>query len=126
MGHFWRRVGRGTGTNRLNEPLLFYSLLYNFMCSSSENCSAKLNVKPPPYLRFIYAYKKRSEVRIICGDRSIMIQAATGEQGPQGPFPFITLTEKKEERGELLEGFCIHSEDRFNELWDKLKELVTK
>jgi len=112
---------------RINEHLLFYSLLYNFMCVGSENCSTKLNVKPQldvaPRLifKFVLGRSEGTQAAIECGNRNIQINRASGEA-----LPFITLTEKKEEGGELLEGFCIHSETVFNTLWDKLKEMPTR
>ncbi len=94
------------------------------MCVGSENCSSKLNVKPRldvvPRLifKFVLGRDKETQAVIECGNRNIQISRASGEA-----LPFITLTEKKEEEGELLEGFCIYSETVFNTLWDKLKEM---
>ena len=74
-----------------------------------------------PYFHLVNKPKLGAE--LVCGGRTILLRGSTGERGPVGPFPFITLTERKEE-GDFMEGFCIHSEDRFNEVWDKLKELM--
>ena len=60
-------------------------------------------------------------ISIICGDRRITMRPATGEQGPGGPFPFIILAEEISKAG-----FCVHSEDVFNELWNKLEEMLTR
>jgi len=87
------------------------------MCSSSENCSAKLNVKPK-FPWFLMSENFKDGVSIICGDRKITVRPATGETGPEGPFPFIILTEK-----DRIKGFCVHSEDVFDKLWEILKEL---
>jgi len=64
-------------------------------------------------------------ISLICGDRKITVRPATGETGPDGPFPFIILTEKDEEgeRGRgTHQGFCVDSEDVFDKLWEALKE----
>ena len=87
------------------------------MCSSSENCSAKLNVKPKlPW--FLMSENFKDGVSIICGNRTITVRPATGERGSDGPFPFIILTV---DAFPSL-GFCIHNEDIFDKLWEALKE----
>ncbi len=67
-------------------------------------------------------------VTIICGDRRIIVRPATGEQGPEGPFPYITLMREgrldSTKRVRANDGFCLHSEDAFNEIWNKLEEIL--
>lgn len=97
---------------------------------------AKDEVAPdgsPPKLRvnpnfpwFMMSENFSDGISIICGDRRILVRPATGEMGPKGPFPFITLTREGLARADGKDGFCLHSEDVFNELWGKLEEMLTR
>lgn len=75
----------------------------------------------PNYPWFMMSKNFNDGITLICGERRILVRPATGETGPKGPFPFIGLTEGVEGAG-----FCLHSEDVFNELWDKLEEMLTR
>ncbi len=75
----------------------------------------------PNFPWFLMSQNFSDGISIICGERRILVKPATGEMGPKGPFPFITLTE-----GVEAAGFCLHSEDVFNELWDKLEEMLIR
>ena len=81
----------------------------------------------PNFPWFMMSENFSDGISLICGDRRILVRPATGETGPKGPFPFITLTEEFVlPSGATLKGFCLHSEDVFNELWDKLEEMRTR
>ncbi|GAH33879.1 unnamed protein product [marine sediment metagenome] len=86
-------------------------------------------------LKFVLGKGEETKAVIECGDRSIEIRGATGEVGPEGRFPYVTLTErspyvtlteKGEEKKFTESGFCLHSETIFNEFWDQLKDLAEK
>lgn len=70
---------------------------------------------------FLMSENFKDGISIICGDRKITVRPATGERGPDGPFPFIILAEKDKE-GKRIKGFCIHNEGIFDKLWEVLKE----
>ncbi len=75
----------------------------------------------PNFPWFMMSENFSEGISIVCGERRILVKPATGEMGPKGPFPFITLSEGIERAG-----FCLHSEDVFNELWNKLEEMLTR
>ncbi len=88
----------------------------------------------PNFPWFMMSENFSDGISLICGDRRILVRPATGETGPKGPFPFISLTEegstKRRNSGNTFRrskrGFCLHSEDVFNELWEKLEEMLTR
>lgn len=55
------------------------------------------------------------QATVVCGDRHITLRGATGEVGPDGPFPYIEFSDG--------EGFPVHAEYVFDELWNNLKDL---
>lgn len=77
-------------------------------------------------LKLVLGKGEEAKVVIECGNRNIEFRGATGEKGPEGPFPFITLTEEGGKMEIHKSGFCIHSVAIFNELWDQLKDLAEK
>ena len=64
-------------------------------------------------------YDKQHAV-IEMGDRRIIFRAATGEQGPDGPFPFVSRMTKTGEGRWEGEGFCLSMESDFDDLWKLL------
>ena len=75
---------------------------------------AKLKVEPKvPW--FYMSQNFKAGISITCGDRRIYVRPATGEVGPDGPFPYVTFVEEDGESS----GFCVHSEAAFDEVWDK-------
>ena len=75
----------------------------------------------PNYPWFMMSENFSDGISLICGDRKIIVRPATGEMSSKGPPPFISLTEAGS-----IKGFCLHSEDVFNELWDKLEKMLTR
>lgn len=66
------------------------------------------------------------EAIIEMGDRKIVFRVATGEQGEEGPFPFVELQEKGKDpvSGEPYRfsgGFCLTTESEFEDLWKFLE-----
>jgi len=80
----------------------------------------------PNFPWFMMSENFSDGISIVCGDRRILVRPATGEMCTKGPFPFINLKEEFVLTEGSKEGFCLHSEDVFNELWDKLEEMLTR
>lgn len=77
-------------------------------------------------LKLVLGKDEETKAVIECGSRNIEFGRAAGEVGPEGPFPFITLTKEGGEMEISKLGFCIHSTGIFDELWDQLKDLAEK
>jgi len=56
---------------------------------------------------------KHLEAVIEMGDRKIVFRTATGEQGEEGPFPFVEVLED----GGSKAGYCLTHESQFEYLW---------
>ena len=63
----------------------------------------------------------QASVIIKMGDRSIVFRAATGEQGEEGPFPYVEVVKKEGEGISSSTGFSLTRESEFEALWKFLE-----
>ena len=57
------------------------------------------------------------ETVIEMGNRKIILRAATGEQGSDGPFTYVQVLEDEESKA----AYCLTRESQFNDLWKFLE-----